>query len=263
MLGDRIYLLPTNDLFDAVQLKNLRNAFDNALRSANLEEKIPFLLNDPIANSSALREPSQAKIIFDRSLRSLVENPTNIYADLRNKIFAYVKMQGPGSEAHRQLAEIVDRLQIPVSELKGIVRDLYPEYAARKLAALNLEIYLTSDPPKRLLEEDLITAFRRRSELLRVERTDRPGALKILVRELQFEELQTPERTQTIVVNYADVGIVLAVLALPRGASVLFDYTEGGAEIELAYEVIAEKDGQKIFEKLLRDKIYAMCNFHW
>ena len=49
------------------------------------------------------------------------------------------------------------------------------------------------------------------------------------------------------------IDFLVSALTLPRGASVLFEYTEGHAEIAWAYEVIASQGGQPIHEKLLRE----------
>jgi hypothetical protein len=44
---------------------------------------------------------------------------------------------------------------------------------------------------------------------------------------------------------------------MPRGASFLYDVTQGGAEVHFAYDIRAKQEGKVIFEKLLRDKLGA------
>jgi hypothetical protein len=84
---------------------------------------------------------------------------------------------------------------------------------------------------------------------------------KVTLRELQMEERQVPKRTQTVVIDNSQMGVLVSVLAVPRGASMLDEYTQGGAEIEWAYEVVAEQGGKKTFEKLVRDKTASQYQF--
>jgi hypothetical protein len=80
-------------------------------------------------------------------------------------------------------------------------------------------------------------------------------ALEITISELQYEERVDPERTQTALVDNLQVAPLVAVLAMPRGASFLYDVTQGGAEVHFAYDIRAKREGKVIFEKLLRDKL--------
>ncbi len=126
-----------------------------------------------------------------------------------------------------------------------------------------LTVHLKTDPPRRLLEEDLKSALRARSELLRIVRDPERGALTVFVRELQLEERQFPERVQTVIVPYDQHDLLVGVLLLPRNASTHFEVAQGGAEINFAYEVIVERDGKVIVERLIRDSVrqeYRFCS---
>jgi len=113
------------------------------------------------------------------------------------------------------------------------------------------------------LEEDVAGKFKNKSQLIQFVREPSQDALEITLSELRYEERVDPERTQTAVVGNLQVNPLLAALAMPRGASFLYDVTEGGAEIQFAYEIRAMQGSKVIFEKLLRDKIgdtYYYCS---
>jgi len=98
---------------------------------------------------------------------------------------------------------------------------------------------------------------------LEVVREPRPDVLRITIAELQYEERSEPERTQTAVVSYLDMNAIVAVFAVPRGASFLYDVTPGGVEIQYAYEMKAAQHGHLLHEKLIREKIgdtYYYCS---
>jgi len=59
------------------------------------------------------------------------------------------------------------------------------------------------------------------------------------------------------------MNTLVAVFAVPRGASFLYDVTQGSVEIQYAYEMKAAQHGQLLHEKLIREKIgdtYYYCS---
>jgi len=147
------------------------------------------------------------------------------------------------------------------SQIDDLLADL--AHTQRSLEGRMVVVQLTTEPPRRLLEEDLTTALRRKAELVTIVRTPQPEAATILLRELQYEERQEPERTQTVVVSQWQTDPLVSALTMPRGASMFFEHTQGNAEVAWAFEVIASKGGQIVQEQVLRDTIrrpYHFCN---
>jgi len=145
------------------------------------------------------------------------------------------------------------------SQIDGLLADL--AHAEHALEGRVVIVQLKTEPPRRLLEEDLTTVLRRQAELVTIVRTPQPGAVTLLIRELQFEERQEPERTQTMVVSNWQTDVLVSALTMPRGASMLYEYTQGNAEIAWAFEVIASKADQVVQEQLLRDTIRRPYHF--
>jgi hypothetical protein len=145
------------------------------------------------------------------------------------------------------------------SQVDDLLADL--AHADRALKGRGVVVQLKTEPPRRLLEEDLATILRRTAEFITIVRTPQPEAVMLLIRELQFEERQEPERTQTMVVSNWQTDVLVSALTMPRGASMLYEYTQGSAEIAWAFEVIVSKADQVVQEQLLRDTIRRPYHF--
>jgi hypothetical protein len=208
-------------------------------------------------------EPEAQKIILARSIGQVEPGkPTD--DNVVTALMSYVSTNQVTNAAARQAVEsLLPKIRFTKAQLEGPVRQSFPDFAARSLEGMVTVVQIKTEPPKRLVEEDVIEALRRKSDLLMVTREDRPSAIVVLIRELQFEERQEQDRTQTIVLNDYDVDVMKAVLLMPRNASYLYDYSEGGAEIAYAYEIVVSQGGRAIFEKLIRKSVkrsYTSCS---
>lgn len=227
------------------------------------EGRLPFTFADDIEEFPSLSDDTATARIFERSLRALQEDSPAGRHTLVEKTFAFVKAKGAGSAEYTKLDQILQKITFSKQELETIVKPLYSAFAEETLKAITVVVHLKTDPPRRLLEEDIKAALLTRSDLLTIVRDPRPGAITVIIRELQFEERQLPERTQTLVVPYGAHDLSVAILALPRNASTLFEYTQGGAEINWAFEVVASKDDRVFHERVIRDtarRDYHFCS---
>ena len=145
------------------------------------------------------------------------------------------------------------------SQIDGLLADL--AHAERALKGRVVVVQLKTEPPRRLLEENLATILRRTAEFITIVRTPQPEAVTLLIRELQFEERQEPERAQTMVVSNWQTDVLVSALTMPRGASMVYEYMQGSAEIAWAFEVIASQADQVVQEHLLRDTIRRSYHF--
>jgi hypothetical protein len=177
--------------------------------------------------------------MFERSVGILASSPASSGYDryLLRKIMEYIDQEGRNTEAYATLERYLDQIPISTSDLQDIIAPLYPSFAEKTLRALALKIFLTTDPKKRLLEEDVAGKFKSKSQLIQFVREPAQDALEITISEVQYEERVDPERTQTALVDNLQVAPLVAALTMPRGASFLYDVTQGGAEVHFAYDL--------------------------
>lgn len=172
---------------------------------------------------------------------------------LVESVIAFVAGRGKTSSEHETLRRALPTIDFSVSQLQANVRSVYPDFADAALAKPCPFDLLKTEPSRRLLEEDLAGVLQRRSSLGSVTRQRRADTVTIPLKEVQYEERQTPEQTSTVTVGWGDHDAGVAVLLVPRNASTLFEVTEGAAEISWAYDVIARRGGSVVHEKLVRD----------
>lgn len=250
---------------DQHQVAQLSARLDARVAARNLDSSIPFLLSDDLKQFPSLDTSEGMRVIFERSL-TVLTTPSPRGKSERALLAAtlrFVELRGAGSDEYRELAQALSRIPLSHIDLKGQLAQLYPDYASQAMKDITLTILIETVPPKRLLEEDVTTLLKSRSPLLTFVREPSADGMRIIITELQYEERVEPERTQTAVVSYTDMNALVAVLMVPRGASFLYDVTQGGAEIQFAYEVKAMQYGQSLVEKIIREKVgdtYYACS---
>lgn len=262
-LKQQIDALARTGLTSQAHVDALLATLNAHIAEANRAGTISFTFADAIENFPSLRDDPAIATIFEHSLHALQQGSSAHRPLLVEKTFEFVKAKGTGSTEHRRLEQVLPTIKFSKRELEAFVKPLYPAFAEETLKALMVVVHLTTDPQRRLLEEDIKTGLLARSDLLTIVREAQPRAITVVVRELQFEERQFPERTQTVVVPYGAHDLSVAILALPRNASTVFEYAQGGAEINWAFELVASKDGQVLYERVLRDSVrrdYHFCS---
>jgi hypothetical protein len=256
-LYDRISRLYDVPSIERQRITQLDSSLQQQVVSANLTGQIPFTIISDISRFPALNTASAKSMMFERSVIILASSPASSGYDryLLRKTMEYVNQEGRNTGAYATLERHLDQIPISTSDLQDIVAPLYPSFVERTLRTLALKSFLTTDPKKRLLEEDVASKLKSKSQLIQFVREPAQDALEITISELQYEERVDPERTQTALVDNLQVAPLVSVLTMPRGASFLYDVTQGGAEVHFAYDIRAKQDGKVIFEKLLRDKL--------
>ncbi len=233
----------------------MRQKLNLAVSDGNKSGKIPFMLDDEIVSFAGLTETPDIDIIFERTLAELRAGTTTGNNTVRGNLAAtieFVKQRGPSSPYYEALRSALLEIRLTRSQLETI-RVLFPDYADQAIRAMTVTVYLTTNPERPLIKEDVGSALKREEDILLVEQ-DESGAVTVEIRELQFDQRQMPDNTRQVVVGYYDVNPFVAALTLPSGASVLYDVREGGAEIEWAVELVLTRGHQQIGKKLLRGR---------
>jgi len=250
---------------EQTQVLQLQAKLDARVSAGNLDSSLPFVLTDNLKRLSSLETPEGMRVIFERSVAMLANTSPDMKLprNLLSATLTYVESRGPGSDEYRYLGNALPRMPLSYMDLRGQIARLYLDYIEPVFKAMSLTIMIETVPLRRLLEKDVIPILKARSPLLEVVREPRPDVVRITIAELQYEERSEPERTQTAVVSYLDMNAIVAVFAVSRGASFLYDVTQGGVEIQYAYEMKAAQHGQLLHEKLIREKIgdtYYYCS---
>ena len=205
ILYDRISRLYDVPAIDRQRITQLDASLQQQVVSANLTGQIPFTLTSDIRPFPALKAASAKSMMFERSVSILASSPASSGYDryLLRKTMEYVDQEGRNTEAYVTLERHLDQISLSTSDLQGIVAPLYPSFVERTLRTLALKIFLTTDPKKRLLEEDVASKFKSKSQLIQFVHEPAQDAVEITISELQYEERVDPERTQTTLVeNY-------------------------------------------------------------
>lgn len=261
-LKRRIKRVSKTGLADVSQMNILLAELSQTIVEGNHSGRLAFTLADEVSEFPPLLDEGAIAIIFERSVRSLESMAGRPQQKLIESTFTYAKAKRQGSDEFKRLEQSLPKIAFTKSQLETIVKDLYPPFVDQALKSAGLTVYFRTEPSRRLLEEDISATLSQRSSFLSILRSEpQPGSISVLLRELQFEERQLPERTQTRVVDYYQTNTLVAVLTMPRGASMLYEYSEGGAEINWAFELMASKDGQVFHERLLRDSVRR--NYHF
>lgn len=260
---ERIEIVRMLDLAPAETTEKLRSTLDGSAARGNLEGRLKYLLNDSTEGLPSLSSAENQRAIFRRTLDAMVASSQGADRLLNlSKVFDVARTKGPASPEHAAVRDALPKMTFKRYELQSDVASLFPEFAQKALAAMTLTVKLRTDPVDRLLQDDLSRAIAKLSDGVRLAADGEPAALTVIVGKLQYDERQTPERSQTIMYAYHQVDVLKAALLMPRNASYFYEYATGGAEIEYAFSVKAVHDGKTIKDDLLRNResrSYSQC----
>lgn len=239
---------------------------NEAAQKGNREGSLAFLATHDIALIPALSSTEAQDIIVDRSIDFLRASPSEQDAYQRSRVVVSLMeavAQPTAPDAWKEnLGRALPEIQLTIPQLRGTVSSLYPDYAAKTIQENTTPTWLEVRPRDLLLLHDLKSRLARHPDINFVD--DQEGArLRLIVEKLQVDEIDEPERTQTITYASHQVNLLAAVLLMPKYASYLFDHTTGGASIEFAFELSATVEAGESSAKLIRDRIertYTICS---
>ena len=252
----------TSALLDEASAEALSESLGAKAVTGNRSGDLPFLLTDEVTLIRALNNLQDEAIIFERSVDELKDRKQRQRVQLARSVFRKAKAGGMESPEYAYLRAKLPELDLPRSIIVQEAAEMFPEFAESALAAATIRLELVTEPKDRLLFEDLTKELKSRSNAISIVDAAAPGVVVVIVRKLRMDERQLTERTQPVMISYYDVNPLAAALLMPRGASYIYDYTEGGAEIEYAFEIVASQDGKEVHNELLRDTLkrtYSGC----
>lgn len=222
---------------------------------------LAFLASHDFAMIPVLLDPQPQDIIFSRSLSQL-KTGSQPSSSLVNGLMQMVQSQSAQPHWIEEVGRALPLVNLSIDQLRESVAPLFPEYAEQAIRAKTIPAFLSISPEDPLLQHDLQARLSMHPELVFVDTAERARMI-IRVNRLQFEEVDDPERRQTI--TYADyqVNLLAAALLMPKNASYLFDHVSGRAVIEYAFKISVELDGGAKSDRLLRDRIertYSICS---
>jgi hypothetical protein len=177
---------------------------------------------------------------------------------INNNIRDYVQEKGIDSEMGLYLKTSLS--QIHWSEernIRAIVKDLFPDYYAKIASKNRVVLTIKTDPPRPLLELDVVEYLNSYDLIEAVREDDGDGKthLHLLIKEIALEEHQKPERTVQQYVPWSSMNVFTAVLAYPKNSTAIYDLTTGGYVIVYAYQIVMLNDGVALSDKIFRDKL--------
>ncbi len=231
---------------------DLTNRLGQIAMQGNLNGTFEFVNTDDYKGIPALVESEAEIIIFERSLEILQNRPLD--RSLFLKTLHEAKAKGKGSIQYTMMLEALPTLPLTRKELHYDISNVFPEFAESALADISANIYLVTEPPDRLLYDDLAIELEKIAGI-NVVSEFQSALVEVEVTKLQFDESPVSERTQTIVLGYGQVDVVSRVLLMPKNASYLYDYITASGGIDYAIEIRVKKDGSEIYNELVRNRI--------
>lgn len=236
-------------LFSAADADALARTLNDAVRRAIEDDTSTFDISDA-RRLTVLNNDASVRLLLESALRKSNQ------VRFRDMILRFYEAE-PRESVHRNRIETALAV-IPFApeELKrGQVARLFPSFASAQLAKIIVPVAITTDPPRRLLEEDLVASLGSKSPGLTVSRGASPRGIEIVIRELELRESRIPVNQQTRTVANSQIDARVRSGDLPYGASMLYDVRHGGKKIDYAYEVVVKVDGRQVEDRLLRSQV--------
>lgn len=249
--------------FSEKELGDLEQYLYMKVEEKNRTDGIKFEIDQPVATEYPLNTSEHQKIIFKRTLGSIMAIPSDgdISKEKIQSIIDYLQSKYSVKEDVESFKEIVPKLKLKPSVIVELFSNLMPEYVEKNKKEFELYIFIKVTSKNRLLEVDLISELSGKSIFLNVSSGEKLNTnisgnkLNVVINELGYDEHELHETRETKIISYDKVDTMKAVFFMPRNASYMYEVVSGGAEIEYAYEITAQnvdEDGE-IFNKLIRD----------
>ena len=215
---------------------------------------IDYANSDLINEIPTLTTPEAQRIIFYRSLERLRTEPAPP-TQLVKGVFEAAAKTDSQSEERKALGKALPQMRLTLEEIREYVATVFPALAQKMIGDSAVSVRLIVEPEDRLLQEDLETKIKNVSPVITIIENGQQPTITINVKKLQWEERQSPERTQPVMYSQGQVNILAAAMFMPQNASYIYDLSTGGIELSYAFEIKATGKGAGAYNKLLRDKV--------
>lgn len=249
-------LLRDNGVISQEYFERIIGSVNKVAVEKNVGGQFDFLLSDKYQLIPSLREPKQEWLVFLRSVQTL-KTDGKTHLGLVEKVFAFTNSN---IKAHEVVAEALPTMKLTVAELKSIVAPQFPKLAEEAINARIIPIVLIVQGNK-LLQYDLREALSVASDTIRVVETQQKAAI-ITVEELQYQERQIQETSETIAYPRYEVSTGAALMLMPRDSTYMFDRRRGGIEIAYAYSIEVKNSTGNIHREVFRNQeksTYTTC----
>ena len=185
---------------------------------------------------------------FKRQVEEAKKNPDRIDNSIQKFINSY-----PNSKIYLE-SNLPEIQWMKLAEATQIIKELFPSYYAETCKNSSIIINIKTEPKKPLLELD-ITEELNKYIMISAYQDNSKANYTVIVRELAYEEQNTPEQTSQKYVSSADMNVANALLCYPRNATAIYDVTTGGLVLRYAYQIDLFANDQKIESVILRDSV--------
>ncbi len=255
----RLLFLDSANLFQPAEVSSLYEKLEKVVTEGNIKGTIHFILGDDIGLFPSLDTPQHQQIIVNRSIRDFQSNGSG--SRPIRALVEYVKKVGPDSEEGKRIESLLPTINIRSNEI-GLIGTVFPEFANKRKDELTTHVFLYLKGGDRLLYEDLLQIFRSKIRGVEWVNVPKEKSIALIIERVRHDEKTIPERSQTISYSVGQVNFVGAILLMPRNSTYLYEVISGGTFIEYGYVVMAVKENNTIFDKLIRGKVggeYRRC----
>jgi len=244
---------------DATALRaSLTSRVDAALRSG----AIAFdLANTEVLDAiPELSTPANKKLLFYRSLKEIPSASGARKSTLLERTFVMAKAGGKGDVYDTAIRTGLHTFGLSTPEIRQYVSPYDAAWAQQLLETRVKRVALRSEPPDRLLEEDVKELLRQRDEDIEFVNASGSDRLTITVGKLQYEERPDQERKQTITYQQHEVNLLGAVLLMPRNASYMYEHVTGGLDVTSAFLIKIANSANLVVDKVFRERASRRYN---
>jgi hypothetical protein len=194
-----------------------------------------------ISTSGRFPNPDVGKMVLRNTIQRYSSGQFMDWA-ARNAVLAYLRFT---PEARAEGLTLIQAQPWSASELKGIVAEIYPEFASQRLKEFTVKVKVST--PNLLLTEDLKAALGQFKTIEIAENSN----FQLSVKALDSSFSQGIEQRDRITYDLGQVNLAVAPFLMPKNSVYQFEYTHGSDDFAYAYEVALSQSGAEVKRKLV------------
>lgn len=256
----KIKLASSAKIFTGNQSQELILKLNNTISSGNKSGAIPFDLSSNTKLFPDLNLPEHRRIIVDRTIKELQENPTSKTRPIA-ALMSYVNDVGKHSTEGRRIESFLPSMKIHRDELE-IVAKQFPLFIEARSNEITVSAILQVKNIDRLQFDDIINILKLKTRGIDWITSPIVKATTVTIERVRHDERFISENSKTIMYARHEVDLLNAALLMPKNASYLYELVSSGTEIDYGYIVKAEINGKLIHDELVRGKVggeYRRC----
>lgn len=220
----------------------------------NSDGSVKYLLTDSLEIFPILQERENKYIIFERSVKGLIQNlHLNNSQSLQKEVLKYVISLEKGSPEFQFLKASLSELDFSKTLMRNEVAQLFPDYSKKWIEVHTAKIRLTSPENGDAYLFEIEKELQKNKDII-ITDSSAEDIFKLEIKKTRFVERYIPERTQTVRYAKYQVNLAGAVLMMPKNATYIYDYITGGYEISYAFSMKLFQNGKKVAEKRVSGK---------